>query len=349
MRTLIIIISVLFSSLAAAETVLIAASQDNTIYNDGDGTFSNGAGNHFFVGRTAKGANRRGLIAFKDLSDIPAGATIESVQLHVRMNKQESAGTNVSLLRLNSDWGEGASDALGQEGKGIQAEAGDATWIHTFFDQSMWNTPGGDFSEVASDQRMINDVGEYSFGSTTAMVNDVQNWLDNPGGNFGWILIADETQASARRFSSRENGTVENQPVLEVEYSMSGGTELIGDFSGIWYDPSLDGEGYNVYKTPVGWLIYFFGYSASGDFLWITSDLVVIDSLIAGQSYEFPMFIGVPGTFDEPTPATELQAYGILTVMITTCGDGVFMLDGLDGLKISVVVKLVGVDGTECV
>jgi hypothetical protein len=354
MRIWILFLVVLLATTAHAETVSLVASQDNTIYSDGDGTLSNGSGDHFFVGRVAPQGNnalRRGLLAFKDLGEIPSGATIESVRLHVRMNKEASAATNVRLFRLTSDWGEGASEAARPEGKGAAAEAGDATWMHRFFDQEMWDTPGGDFASGSSAQLMIGDVGDYTFGSSSGMVSDVQAWLDNPASNFGWILIANESATSARRFSSRHNSSANNRPVLEITYSAPTVDPVPDefDFSGIWFDFDLDGEGYNVYKTPVGWLIYFFGYSADGDFLWITSDVVVIDELFYGQAYEFPMFIGEPGTFDDPTPSSELKPYGTLTVIINNCLEGLFTLDGLDGMKVSVVDKLVGVEGTTCV
>jgi hypothetical protein len=60
------------------------------------------------------------------------------------------------------------------------------------------------------------------------------------------------------------------------------------------------------------------------------------------------MFVGEPGTFTMPTPSTELKPYGTLSVTFNTCTDGQFILVGLDGTKTSDVVKLVGVDGTEC-
>ena len=246
MRALLFVLTMLFTSAALAETVSIVASQDNTIYDDGDGTLSNGSGNHFFAGRIVNNSNRRALLAFKELSAIPSGATIESVKLHVRMNREESPATNVSLLRLNSDWGEGTSDAAGPEGMGTAAETGDATWIHTFFDEAFWNTPGGDFSEVASAQLMINDPGSYTFGSTNAMVNDVQDWLDNPETNFGWILIANENVVSARRFSSRENGNIENRPTLEVEYSMSATFQINEAMSDAWFFPDTSGQGFFI-------------------------------------------------------------------------------------------------------
>jgi hypothetical protein len=133
--------------------------------------------------------------------------------------------------------------------------------------------------------------------------------------------------------------------VLEVTFTTTGSPF---DFSGIWWDSTQDGEGYNVYKTPFGWLIYFFGYSAAGEFLWITSDLVQLDELIFGQAIEFPMLIGVPGSFDNPAPSNQLQPYGILTVIFSGCDEGVFTLDGLDGVKVSNVIKLAGVEDTTC-
>jgi hypothetical protein len=49
------------------------------------------------------------------------------------------------------------------------------------------------------------------------MVSDVQGWLDNPSGNFGWIMIGDESgPLTAKRFDSRENGAVQNRPRLTV-------------------------------------------------------------------------------------------------------------------------------------
>ena len=53
------------------------------------------------------------------------------------------------------------------------------------------------------------------------MVADVQAWLDQPSGNFGWLLLGGEsTSATSKRFDSKENDTPANRPVLEVEFSL---------------------------------------------------------------------------------------------------------------------------------
>ena len=345
MRIWVLLLAVFFSGAAAAETVFIEATEDNTLYESAEGELSNGAGDHFFAGRTSAGDLRRGLIAFKNLNAIPNGATIQSVKLHLRVSRSESFPTTVNLLRVQANWGEGASHAGGEEGQGGESQAGDATWLHRFFDHQSWNTPGGDFAEVASASRDVDAAGAYIFGSTSAMVADVQDWKDNPTANFGWILIAGEESTTAKRFDSRSNPDELYRPVLEVEFSATGSPF---DYSGLWYDPSLDGEGYIVYETPYGWLIYFFGYSAIGEFLWLVSEIVTLDHLLFGVPFELPMLIGEPGSFEQPTPSTELQPWGTLSVTFNSCTTGVFKLEGLDGEKTSNVAKLVGVEDTGC-
>lgn len=345
MRTTVLISALFFSTAVLAETVFIAPSHDNTMYEHAQGALSNGSGDHLFVGRNASGDIRRGLISFHNLDAIPDHATIQSVKLHLYSNRQDSPAMAIRVSSVTADWCEGDSHAAGEEDDGAPAQAGDATWIWRFWPDVPWNSSGGDFVATSSAQANVGGIGSHMFGSSNGMVADVTDWKENPETNFGWILSAPEGVTGVKRFHSRSNADAGNRPVLEVEYSVTGSAS---DYSGIWYDPDLAGEGYNVYKTPVGWLIYFFGYSATGEFLWITSDVVPLDQLIYGQPIEFPMLIGVPGTFGNPTPPTELEPYGTLSVIFDSCTDGVFTLSGLDGVKVSNVVKLVGVEGTQC-
>ena len=345
MRKLLFLLSLIIVSPLCAETVFIDATQDNTLYESVAGEISNGAGEHFLVGRTGAGELRRGLIAFKDLGAIPAGATIKRVKLHLRLSRENSPETTIHLLPAQSNWGEGASDAPGEEGQGAPSQTGDATWLHRFYDTQTWTNPGGDFPEVPSGSFNVDDVGSYIFGSTNGMVADVQDWLDNPGENFGWFMIGDETANSSKRFDSRNHSDSAYHPVLEVEFSATGS---IFDFSGLWFDPTLDGEGYIVYKTPYGWLVYFFGYSADGEFMWLVSELVTLDQLFFGTPFELPMLIGKPGTFSMPTPSSELTPWGTLNITFFGCTTGLFELDGVDGKKTSDAVKLIGVEDTNC-
>jgi hypothetical protein len=143
------------------------------------------------------------------------------------MSRSTSGNVNVTLHKVLSDWGEGTSNALGEEGGGAASASGDATWIHTFFNTTFWTNVGGDFSATVSGSQSVGGVGVYTWGSTAEMVVDVQDWLDNPANNFGWLVMGDESTAStAKRFDTRENPTAANHPVLTVNYTPSTGIDV---------------------------------------------------------------------------------------------------------------------------
>ena len=234
------------ASLAAADTVVLQPSQDNTLYEpiqkDALAIRSNGAGESMFTGQVKDALNaanevavRRAVLAFDiAASGIPAGSTIDSVTLTLTCTKAKTnTGTNVRLHELLSDWGEGTSDTgNSQQGRGEPATADDATWLHTFYDVStpeFWTTAGGDYVGTASATRSVGGLGAYSWGSTSGMVADVQGWLNSPAQNFGWILVGDESQnETAKQFATRENndGGGTSKPRLTIQYTpqqISGG------------------------------------------------------------------------------------------------------------------------------
>lgn len=150
---------------------------------------------------------------------VPAGATITSATLTLNLSMTRPGSPNMTLHRLTSDWGEGASNAGVPGGGGAPTATGDATWIHTFASGQFWTTPGGDFVGTASATQSVGDLlGVYSWTSAQ-LVADVQDMLDTPAGDYGWILRGDEvTDQSAKRFDTRENFTPGNRPVLTVEF-----------------------------------------------------------------------------------------------------------------------------------
>lgn len=237
-RCAILACCLLLSTLPArADVVSIPASKDNTLYEfvqpqlGPEPPPSNGAGVSFFAGRNnnVKGPSiRRGVIAFDVAAAVPAGATINSAQLVLNMTQTIAGPETVELHLLTADWGEGTSNATsGGGGGGAPATTGDATWLHTFYPGSFWTTPGGDFSATVSASLSVDGTGPYTWGSTAQMVADAQDWLDNPAGNFGWILIGEEsTQPTAKRFDSRDSG------VVVVVGGGASPPQLIVDFTG---------------------------------------------------------------------------------------------------------------------
>lgn len=219
-----LLVALLAAGPAVAATVAIPASKDNTLYQSATGSVSNGAGEVFFAGHTSiiTDSVRRAVIAFDVAGSIPAGSTIDSVTLRLHLTRAPFLPDFVpmNLHRVLADWGEGTSDPLGQEGGGAPATPGDATWRHRFYDTVFWTAQGGDFAPAISAGRTVSVVGFYTWGPTAALRDDVQSWLDNPAGNFGWMLRGDEvTLESARGFDSRQSLTAENTPVLNVVFT----------------------------------------------------------------------------------------------------------------------------------
>ncbi len=197
-------------------TVTLTPSKDNTLYESGGGTLSNGAGDHLFAGKTNGGQIRRALLAFDVAGSVPAGARITGVVLSLNLSRTTPGAQTVSLHRLLADWGEANSNASGQEGGGAKAEPGDATWVHRFSDSDRWSRPGGDYDGAESGSAIVSGQAGYEFGSSAQMVADVQGWVDDSGSNFGWILVGEEAQnRTTKRFDSRESGASVG-PKLEV-------------------------------------------------------------------------------------------------------------------------------------
>jgi len=225
---------------AAADTVTLPPTKDNTLYEpitqDGFADKSDGAGPTMFTGKVkdadadpgagTRPAVRRAVLAFDIAGTIPAGAAIDSVQLTLYADKVKLSTTfNVSLHRLLADWGEGTSNTgNSQQGRGEVPTTGDATWHHTFYPDQFWSIAGGVYTLTASATRTVGNTGFYTWGSTSGLVADVQSWLNNPAQNFGWIVIGTETTTeTAKRFGTRENtgqtGGVTWKPRLVVNYT----------------------------------------------------------------------------------------------------------------------------------
>ncbi|MFZ1322365.1 MAG: DNRLRE domain-containing protein [Ignavibacteria bacterium] len=209
------------SDSTAQTTVDITFATDNTLYQDPNGETSNGSGQYFFTGQTAADQTRRGLIKFLLVKDIPLCATITNVSLKLHMSKTISGFEDAELRKVEKDWGAGNSDAPGEEGYGTQADDYDATWQHNFYNTDFWTNDGGDFSSDPSAIEPVGGVGFYTWDSS-AMIQDVQNWLDNPESNFGWALVGNERDlGTAKRFDSRENDSANFRPVLTVTYEVN--------------------------------------------------------------------------------------------------------------------------------
>lgn len=205
---------------ARADTVTLNPVADNTLIEDANGAYSAGASYNVFSGRVGSNGNatrRRALIRF-DVSSIPPGSTVTSVQLRMYMSQGQGGTRSHSLHLMSASWGEAGSFSFG--GAGAPAQAGDATWLHRFWPGTPWATPGGDFVPTPSATLNVSGIAWYVWGSTGGLVTDVQSWVNQPSQNFGWMLRGDESvERTSKRFDSRQSSNASTKPQLIVTFT----------------------------------------------------------------------------------------------------------------------------------
>lgn len=248
MRTVVgcVLLAVL-SPRAAADTVVIYPVADNTLIEDPAGAWSLGAAGQFYAGRVGEnGGNskRRGVVRFDPAASMPAGATVTAVTLRMNCSATQTGTYTVALHRCLDSWGEGTSSAFG--GGGAPSTPNDATWLHRFYPDVLWDTPGGEFAATASAAKSIGAVGFYTWGSTAGMVADVQAWLNQPAANFGWTVIGNEvTLQSVKRFDTRESPST--RPQLTITFTPP--AAVLGDLTG---DGRVDGADLGILLSAWG-------------------------------------------------------------------------------------------------
>jgi hypothetical protein len=222
------------SSTGQAAQVTLGASKDATIFQDVTDNGS-GAGNGLYAGGNNLASPRRALIAFDVAGNLPATATIQSVQLTLTMAMApggSSGNRTIELRTVLADWGEGATlfqnpagNSVAGQGGGAAAAPGDVTWnsrFHGSAPATPWAPAGGAFAAAASASASIAPTVNvsYAWGTTPAMVSDVQNWLTTPSSNHGWLLLnATETaQNSFRAFYSRHVDDMALRPQLTITF-----------------------------------------------------------------------------------------------------------------------------------
>ena len=202
-----------------ADTTLIETAPNNNL---GGQSFANS-------GTTQNFTKNRALFRF-DVSAIPTGAQVDSVSVVFEVTKQPVDGyasADFGLHRMLVSWGEGTKTAADPRspGQGAPASAGEATWLARFAQTGPnWAAPGGlagtDFTAASSAGQSVYSVANSPYFFTSSqLAADVQLWLNNPGTNFGWMLLADNEgpNFTARRFGSREDAV--NAPQLLVQFT----------------------------------------------------------------------------------------------------------------------------------
>ena len=179
-------------------------------------------------GTTNKGTKSRGLFQFDFAGQIPADSVVNAVSVVFTVTGTPPAGgasSTFALHRVLKGWGEG--NKTGNIGSASGTD--EATWNARMEPSTLWSAPGGaagdDFVATGSASAQVAGVGQYTFGPSNGLLDDLRVWLQNPELNFGWGLISqsESVPVTARRFGSREAGAsaasliIDFTPLVENE------------------------------------------------------------------------------------------------------------------------------------
>ena len=143
-----------------------------------------------------------GLIRW-DVSEIPAGSTIDTVTITVNVNNS-SNGQEYEIYAAARDWTEDQ-----------------ATW-NLASAGAPWQTPGArgqqDRGVEVLGTLAPGATGTFTYGLNAAGVAAVQQWIDNPSLNYG-LIISDESNSNGFEFDSSDNETIANRPRLTISYT----------------------------------------------------------------------------------------------------------------------------------
>ncbi len=220
---------------AGGDTVSLLPAADTSIFEGSpEGAYNFGADRDGPAGTTGpmNGTVRsRALFRFDLGAAVPAGATITGGRFGLSVERVPTGAPSAvfQLRRMLVPWIEGVGFNPENPG-GDPALPGEVTWELRAHPGTPWGAPGGsegvDFVATVSAAATVTTGATYSWELNAAGVADLQAWLDTPGSNFGWVLLAaDEAVAkSARRFYFKE--TLNDHPLrqgpppsLEVDYT----------------------------------------------------------------------------------------------------------------------------------
>lgn len=136
-----------------------------------------------------------------DVSAIPTGSQVVSVTL--KFNVITPGAQKYEIFRVLGDWSE------------IEATWNLATSLVP------WQTGGAngtlDRGTTVLGTLSSGVTGQVSIKLNSAGIAVVQDWINNPAGNFG-LIIYNASNRKGLTFSSSETPTVSNRPLLEITY-----------------------------------------------------------------------------------------------------------------------------------
>jgi hypothetical protein len=196
-----------------------------------------------------------------------------------------------------------------------------------------------------------NVVGDFGFGEEInvpvykAIVGEFNSPVESSNSlvQYGLLSMSFSSLSAARFSVTGFDGSKFSRAVLLAD---AGANEAA--YSGLWYDPAKDGEGFNIISGEPGTVIYYYGSNDEGERLWLISD-VLSNGINDGSTLKGKLYEATGGDFYHPEPsASALREWGTLEATFDSCNKANILLQGSDGSKTAQAIKLAGVSGSSC-
>ena len=141
-----------------------------------------------------------------DISSLPSGAVATSASITVRVTNQ--SGNTYNLYEALKSWNEAT-----------------ATW-NTTDGSTTWQS-GGAQGALDRNSTSLGGISAGSTGDNTTTLNTdgvalINQWIDTPASNFGFVL-ADATATNGLDFRSSAHSTANTRPILSITYELGAG------------------------------------------------------------------------------------------------------------------------------
>ncbi len=110
-------------------------------------------------------------------------------------------------------------------------------------------------------------------------------------------------------------------------------------YTGLWYDPTFTGSGFNFLNAGVGFLVTYYGWDAAGQRMWLTSEIGPA-TITNNTALTLKMSYTTGGTFNNPQ--NNHADWGTLTLIFSSCHAATATLSGPDGTQNLKLSQLVG-------
>lgn len=190
---------------------------------------NDGAGSFLRILKNATGTYRS-LFHF-DLSEIPTNAVVSAATITLKATGNQSGNLTVSAYKVLRSWNEGNNTLA-------TADAGEVTWGSARHGEDNWGTSGcdnttSDRSGTPEASKVITGVDEdWVFSPSLATVQD---WVTNPGSNYGLLIRSDEPGGETYMYYGSDDNAG-NEPSITVTYGIPvGASSAIANAVGLMF------------------------------------------------------------------------------------------------------------------